>query len=227
MKDELYYYLETIDEDCQDSPDGARQAILENAVDDFNAMNGTHYDSFDAYITYLKTKSAETVKLLPVGSIVLSGKAFSDVKAGSLGVVYENYNRKGFDQEGGQGVSILFSNGFHDGFSSSDLERFDIRVSGVVEESIANYQFKNVLSLMDDYRKGVFDSVFLPLKAELTWTCHICKTERPDDKISVVTTDVSEESGLKVGTMSQNVRYCNDNPACTEAAKTFRFYSKK
>lgn len=53
----------------------------------------------------------------------------------------------------------------------------------------------------------------------LTWTCHICGKERPDDKISV------HSHPVKINTIevTENVRYCNDNPACAEAAKTFHF----
>lgn len=53
-----------------------------------------------------------------------------------------------------------------------------------------------------------------------TWLCHICQRLRPDDKISVVTKPVTI-NGQKVG--DQNIRYCNDNPACIEGAKTFSF----
>jgi hypothetical protein len=61
---------------------------------------------------------------------------------------------------------------------------------------------------------------------DLTWTCHICKRERPDAMISVFKTDISAEIGLSGGSvLEQNVRYCNDNPDCTEKAKTFRFGS--
>lgn len=58
----------------------------------------------------------------------------------------------------------------------------------------------------------------------ITWTCHICKRERPDNKISVYSTE--QDLGYGV-TVRQNVRYCNDNPACTEAAKTFTFAKPK
>lgn len=58
----------------------------------------------------------------------------------------------------------------------------------------------------------------------MSWSCHICHDTRPDDKISVKTTDVSEDYNLDHGTMKQNVRYCNDRSACMEAALTFRFY---
>ena len=54
----------------------------------------------------------------------------------------------------------------------------------------------------------------------LTWKCHICKKERPDDKISVVTHPLVI-AGQIMG--SQNVRYCNDNSDCLEKAKIYTF----
>jgi len=61
----------------------------------------------------------------------------------------------------------------------------------------------------------------------ITWMCHICGKERPDDKISVHTKDVSADYGGLPGTMKMNTRYCNDNPDCIKAAKTFRFDKKR
>lgn len=60
----------------------------------------------------------------------------------------------------------------------------------------------------------------------LTWKCHICSRHRPDSKISVHQTDVSEKYNLPKGTTKQNVRYCNDNPDCVEKATTFTFFNK-
>lgn len=57
----------------------------------------------------------------------------------------------------------------------------------------------------------------------ITWTCHICKQERSDDKVSVHKRDVSQEYEVPFGTIIENVRYCNDNPDCIEKAQTFRF----
>lgn len=57
----------------------------------------------------------------------------------------------------------------------------------------------------------------------LTWACHICHQDRPDNKISVYKTDIGIEQGFPPETMEQNVRYCNDNPDCTERAKSFKF----
>lgn len=58
---------------------------------------------------------------------------------------------------------------------------------------------------------------------ELTWVCHVCGDLRPDDKISVYTTDVSEKHGLPSGALKQNVRYCNDRKECIEGAKYVEF----
>ena len=52
----------------------------------------------------------------------------------------------------------------------------------------------------------------------LSWVCHVCNDVRSDSKISVLSRDVSADYGLPAGTMKQNVRYCNDRPACVEAA---------
>ncbi len=50
------------------------------------------------------------------------------------------------------------------------------------------------------------------------WTCHICRTKRPDARISVLSKPVASMPSL-TGT----VRYCNDRPGCVEGAKTFTF----
>ncbi|GAI67641.1 unnamed protein product, partial [marine sediment metagenome] len=51
------------------------------------------------------------------------------------------------------------------------------------------------------------------MKLPDTWKCHICGEERPDERISVFTTPWVI-NGQTVG--SQNIRYCNDRPACIE-----------
>jgi len=56
-----------------------------------------------------------------------------------------------------------------------------------------------------------------------TWTCHICKKERPDDKISVITKPLIID-GRSVG--QQNIRYCNDNPKCAAAAEEYDFFKE-
>ena len=49
----------------------------------------------------------------------------------------------------------------------------------------------------------------------LTWTCRICGEERPDAKISVHSKPWVI-NGTVIG--EKNIRYCNDNPKCAEAA---------
>lgn len=60
--------------------------------------------------------------------------------------------------------------------------------------------------------------------SDLTWTCHICHEERPDDKISVRSHDRVHENGVQ---FTENVRFCNDRLACQDAAETFSFMGDK
>jgi hypothetical protein len=53
----------------------------------------------------------------------------------------------------------------------------------------------------------------------LTWRCHICGAERPDDKIGV-RQHLTTIRGIEV---TQNVRYCTDRPDCIIGAESFRF----
>lgn len=53
----------------------------------------------------------------------------------------------------------------------------------------------------------------------MNWTCYICGRERPDARISVFKIDLRFDYGLPEGAMQQNIRYCNDNPDCTEKAE--------
>jgi len=52
------------------------------------------------------------------------------------------------------------------------------------------------------------------------WTCNICNTLQPDDKIAVARCDVSEQYALDPGTMMINTRYCSDNETCKTIAHT-------
>jgi len=56
---------------------------------------------------------------------------------------------------------------------------------------------------------------------DLTWTCHICGQERPDDKISVLTKKLIMNGGVIA---DENIRYCNDSAACIEGATVFSFW---
>ncbi len=55
----------------------------------------------------------------------------------------------------------------------------------------------------------------------VAWKCLKCGEERPDDKISVVTKPLIINCQV---CGEQNIRYCNDRPACIEAAKEYSFF---
>lgn len=73
----------------------------------------------------------------------------------------------------------------------------------------------------------------------LTWKCHICGEERPDNKISVLTKPLivnkiapycQQNSPLIVNGQvcgQQNIRYCNDRRACILGAKDFSFFKAR
>lgn len=59
-----------------------------------------------------------------------------------------------------------------------------------------------------------------------TWKCHICGDERPDEKISVLSKPLIINGQVVLGGQ-QNIRYCNDRPACIEGAKGFSFFKEE
>jgi len=58
---------------------------------------------------------------------------------------------------------------------------------------------------------------------DVVWRCDVCHEMRDDRYISVFTTDTSEAHLLPPGTMSQNVKYCNDKQSCREGARRVKF----
>lgn len=58
------------------------------------------------------------------------------------------------------------------------------------------------------------------VEKQLTWKCHVCGDERPDERISVLSTERIGKSGIRY---TENVRYCNDRPACVEGATSVSF----
>ena len=57
--------------------------------------------------------------------------------------------------------------------------------------------------------------------ANLTWKCDICHEERPDAFISVFKVDITPKN-LPPGTVTRNVKYCSDDPACRNGAENWR-----
>ena len=57
----------------------------------------------------------------------------------------------------------------------------------------------------------------------LSWTCHICKENRPDARISVLTKPVEKYKDTEMKIV-ENIRYCNDRPDCAAEAVTYSHY---
>src|SRR6478752_9383488 len=51
-KQKLFNYMETHDDN--DMPDGAWQAMLQGAVEEFNEDNGTNHDPYDMFLEYVE-----------------------------------------------------------------------------------------------------------------------------------------------------------------------------
>lgn len=55
---------------------------------------------------------------------------------------------------------------------------------------------------------------------DMTWKCHVCGDERPDDKISVhKVKDMFGIPGMMVP-VEANVRHCNDRSKCCDGAES-------
>lgn len=91
-----------------------------------------------------------------VGDRVRVGRPCLDNPADAVAVCYEVYDRG----DGSIGLSLLFQNGSHDGFSPSDADLFKlVRIDHM--PALASYQFTNVMRLDHDFRAGVFAPVWL------------------------------------------------------------------
>lgn len=91
---------------------------------------------------------------LRVGDVVRLKRPCLNNTAGSYGVVYEEY-----DIGDGPAVSIIFKNGWYDGFSPSDQDHFLSECVGR-DSTVVGYQFDNVVRLSLDYQRGLFNNAF-------------------------------------------------------------------
>ena len=100
--------------------------------------------------------------MLPVVSVMIAKKDLHFCNANEKAVVFEHYDRTRFDQDNDDnlGISLIFSNGFYDGFSRKDLELCSLVPCNVLIPKLENYTFVNVTHLMQDYCNGVFDLAF-------------------------------------------------------------------
>lgn len=97
---------------------------------------------------------------MKIGTIVKLKELCLGNEQGSLGVVYDKYMIG--DNEG---ISVIFPNGQYDGFSDKYNEYYNMsEIEYYLEEFgfssfHSHYEFKNVMQLNIDFRKGVFRDV--------------------------------------------------------------------
>jgi hypothetical protein len=88
---------------------------------------------------------------MKVGSIVKLKFPMLYCETGTRGVAYEHYVLGDRD-----GLSFIFENGEYDGFSPDEQRDYLMEIG--FDPEIANYQFRSVMYLVDDFRMGRFDS---------------------------------------------------------------------
>lgn len=102
---------------------------------------------------------------MKVGTIVKLKRVCLGNPIGTVGVVFYDY---------GDGSQAIFENGNYDGFNERDTDYgvtkqtekdFILEEIGFAEY-LAYYQFKNVMQVSQDYRKGIFDAALQNPKAK-------------------------------------------------------------
>jgi len=88
---------------------------------------------------------------MQIGSIVTLKVPMLGCEVGARGVAYECYIL-----EDRLGLSFIFENGEYDGFSP-DEQRDYLEEIGF-DPTMASYQFRSVMDLSDDFRRGRFDT---------------------------------------------------------------------
>ena len=75
---------------------------------------------------------------------------------GTVGVVYEVYERiwRANDDRARFGLSVIFPNGRHDGFSASERHLLLTVIGDSTDPAVRNYPFKHVTQLRRDDDKG-------------------------------------------------------------------------
>ena len=95
---------------------------------------------------------------LRVGDVVRVGRSINRLPADSLAVVVEVYQRDRYP-DARPGVTLLFSDGFADGFSAEDCALWRCAPVGHVA-NLAGYVFTSIMTLTEDYRRGLFSEVW-------------------------------------------------------------------
>ena len=93
---------------------------------------------------------------LAVGMVVRAVRAVGGEAPGSVGVVYEIYDR----DDDTKGYSIIFERGFYDGFSPNCLKICQVESSMCIIPELMSYQFVDVGELRKDFNNGLFNDAF-------------------------------------------------------------------
>ena len=96
----------------------------------------------------------KTISPIQVGSQVIAKRVSGVCDPGERGVCSQVY-----ELAGRPGWGFIFASGRYDGFSPEDVATF-LEVTGVVCQAVADYQFRNVWQLCQDFQHGRFDPVF-------------------------------------------------------------------
>lgn len=86
---------------------------------------------------------------MKVGTIVTLKQAMLGEEQHSPGVVFNVYDG---------GVQVIFMDGGYDGFSDDEQKDFLIEVGD--DERTADYCFRHVMQMSDDYESGMWNHVF-------------------------------------------------------------------
>lgn len=100
--------------------------------------------------------------ILQVGSLVKLTRPCLENPEGTVGVVYEVYERRCRSEHDTDryGVSVLFPNGGHDGFSGVEQDLLLSHVGETSDPRVRTYQFRHVVRLRDDFENGFFTAAF-------------------------------------------------------------------
>lgn len=109
---------------------------------------------------YAGSSPASTAVQLGQRVVALVGSGVCNI--GERGVVYELYDRAGYDKAGGIGASIIFERGGYDGFAPGELRL--VRLLPEWCEFARRYEFRNVGQVRADYLAGRF--TFAPAQRE-------------------------------------------------------------
>ena len=99
---------------------------------------------------------------LMIGTLVQLKRECLDNQEGTIGVVYEVYERatRRDDGQDRYGISVIFPNGRHDGFSSSERNMLLTVIGITTARPVRLYQVKHVTQLMLDFERGLFTQAF-------------------------------------------------------------------